>query len=82
MLVAIKIVTNIDAAHFTFHWARNYFKIITSLPSQMSNQLALDQTIIGGIDQPNDQLLRNQDQDQPTHQNHLMHPSEPQLKLR
>ena len=44
----------------------------------MSNQLALYQTVVGGIKgQLNDQLLRNQDQDQPTHQNHLMHQSEP-----
>ena len=40
----------------------------------MSNQLALYQTVVGGIkgqlnDQLNDQLL--------THQNHLMHQSEP-----
>ena len=69
--------------HRLFHipGSRNEFQTITSPLFQMFNQLALDQTIIGGIkDQLNNQSP-NQDQDQPTHQDHLTGQSEPFQEL-
>ena len=72
--------------HRLFHipGSRNEFQTITSPLFQMFNQLALDQTIIGGIkDQLNNRSLSH-DHDQPTHQDHLTHQSEPfhQLNLK
>ena len=65
--------------HRLFHNSafRKYFQTITSPLFQMFNQLALDQIITGGIkDQLNNRSL-NHDQDQPMHQDHLTHQSEP-----
>ena len=73
-MAVISDVAVISDPSYNIDFPLDYFKIITSLPFQMSNQLALYQTVVGGIkgqlnDQLNDQLL--------THQNHLMHQSEP-----